>query len=170
MKASRKWWVCVGLAGALAGVLTVGLSVGPVHATPSTSKSTILAQAPVAPLHVFSHGRTFDGHLWLALLNTVGPSDGYVVDNKFDPGQNTGWHSHAGPSLIFVVAGTVTNHEFSDGRCDVSTHSAGSTFVDEGGSHVHMLSNDGAVPAETIAVQLIAQGQQRRIDAPAEVC
>jgi hypothetical protein len=39
--------------------------------------------------------------------------------------------------------------------------------VDPGGDHVHLLRNEGAVDARTIAVQLIPAGATRRIDAPA---
>jgi quercetin dioxygenase-like cupin family protein len=155
----------------LAGVLCLWLSTGPAaQATSSTSKTTVLVQAPVAPLQIVSHGRTTDGAPWLALLHTVAPSDGFVVDNKFDPGQTSGWHSHPGPSVIFVVTGTVTNHESTSGGCEVASYSAGSSFVDEGGDHVHMISNDGTQPAETIAVQFIPKGQPRRIDEPAPSC
>jgi len=38
------------------------------------------------------------------------------------------------------------------------------TFVDPGGDHVHIVRNEGAVEARTIAVQLIPTGQPRRID------
>ena len=41
------------------------------------------------------------------------------------------------------------------------------TFVDEGGDHVHVIRNEDAVEARTVAVQLIPAGAQRRIDAPA---
>jgi hypothetical protein len=41
------------------------------------------------------------------------------------------------------------------------------TFVDEGGDHVHVISNEGAVEARTITVQLLPAGASRRIDAAA---
>ena len=40
------------------------------------------------------------------------------------------------------------------------------TFVDEGGKHVHVIRNEGAVEARTITVQLLPAGATRRIDAP----
>jgi len=162
MKVSRSGWV----GASLAGVLGVGLYTAPVHATTSTVTSTILAQSIVPPVHVKVHGRTMAGDRWGALLRTHGLTDGYVVDNKFDPGQTTGWHSHPGPSLIFVVAGAVTNYARSTAHCAGKTYSAGSSFIDQGGTDVHMLINNGSVAAETIAVQLIPSGQPRRIDEP----
>ncbi len=151
--------------------LTLALAAGvgafaEVHATPSTATSTVLAQAKVAPIDVSVHRRTAGGKHWRAEIKTRGQSDGYVVDNVFKPGQSTGWHSHPGPSLIFVVSGAVTNYVDRTHRCKGVTHKAGTSFVDAGGRDVHMLRDDADVPAETIAVQLIPSGQERRVDKP----
>jgi hypothetical protein len=161
-----KSWVLAGLAG----VLGAGLGAAEVHATPSTATSTVLAQATVAPLHIHAHNLTLDGKRWRAVLKTRGLSDGYVVDNKFAPGQGTGWHAHPGPSLVFVVAGSVTNYESDARHCAGVTYQAGSSFIDAGNAgdadDAHLLRNDGTVPAETIAVQLIPKGLPRRSDVP----
>jgi quercetin dioxygenase-like cupin family protein len=113
-----------------------------------------------------AHGTTVDGKPWGVLLRTHGLTDGYVVDNKFLPGQTTGWHSHPGPSIVYVVAGSITNYESSQRHCAGVTYAAGSQFVDAGGTDVHMLRNNGSVPAETIAVQFVPDGLQRRMDKP----
>lgn len=151
----------------LVGVLASGMGVAAeVQATPSTATSTVLVQASVAPLHLTVHNRTITGKRWSAELESHGLSDGYVVDNKFEPGQGTGWHSHPGPSLVFVVSGSVTNYKSAAPGCKGVTYLAGTTFVDAGGRDSHLLRNDGTTPAETIAVQLIPQGQPRRVDVP----
>ena len=110
--------------------------------------------------------KTVSGKPWLASLASYGLTDGYVVENDFLPGQTTGWHSHPGPSIVFVVSGSVTNYTSDQPRCGGITYQAGSTFVDSGGTDVHQLVNRGTEPAETIAVQFIPQGQTRRIDEP----
>ena len=89
-----------------------------------------------------------------------------MVDNKFAPGGTTGWHSHPGPSLIFVVSGTITNYLAKDPTCTGHPYSAGSGFTDPGGASIHMLRNEGMVPAETVAVQFLPTGADRRIDEP----
>jgi hypothetical protein len=61
-----------------------------------------------------------------------------------------------------VVAGAVTNHTADN--CAGQTYTAGSGFIDAGGDDVHMLTNDGTVQAETIAVQLLPHGATRRTD------
>ena len=151
----------------LAVALVVGGGAAQVQATPSTATSTVLAQATVAPIDVTAHNRTVAGKLWRAELETHGVSDGYVVDNKFLPGQGTGWHSHPGPSLVFVVSGSVTNYDSGVPGCAGVTYAAGTSFVDAGGTDVHMLRNNTAAPAETIAVQFIPNGLPRRVDKPA---
>lgn len=148
----------------LAGVLAVGLYSGDVLATPSSDlKTTILAKSSFDAIDVQAHTRPAD--IWRARIKTRGASDVYVVDNKIAPGGSTGWHSHPGPSLIEVVAGTVTNYMGDDRRCKPHIYAAGTGFVDPGGKDVHMLRNEGTVLAETIAVQLLPKDAERRIDA-----
>jgi len=162
----RLKWILV----LLAAVLGVGLYSGTVLATPSTVTTTILAKSRFADIDLNAH--SLPASLWRAQIRTHGSSDVYVVDNKLAPktatakGGTTGWHSHPGPSLIQVVAGTVTNYEGDDPTCTPHVYTAGMGFVDAGGKDVHMLANEGSVPAETIAVQLLPQDAVRRIDAP----
>jgi quercetin dioxygenase-like cupin family protein len=154
----------------LAAVMGVGLYSSTVLATPSTVTTTILAKSRFADIDLKAHSTP--ASLWRAKIETHGSSDVYVVDNKLaaktatTPGGTTGWHSHPGPSLIQVVAGTVTNYEGDDPSCTPHVYTAGMGFVDAGGNDVHMLVNEGSVPAETIAVQLLPQDAVRRIDAP----
>jgi quercetin dioxygenase-like cupin family protein len=103
--------------------------------------------------------------VWLSLQKTKGSSDLYVQTNTWAPGGSTGWHSHPGHSLITVTAGTLTAYEGDDPDCKPHTYTVGMGFVDPGGAHVHIVRNEGDVPAQTIAVQLIPAGQPRRIDA-----
>jgi quercetin dioxygenase-like cupin family protein len=170
----RKWIVALG-----AVLLGVAAYVGNVLATPSQGQATtILAKATVGNLDlrgqqvtttVGPDGRTYPNGLWLAWLQTHGSSDVYVVDNKFTPnGGTSGWHSHPGPSLIFVVAGTVTNFSSDEPGCAPQTYTAGQSFVDPGGNDEHKIVNeDASVTAETIAVQFVPAGATRRIDEPA---
>ncbi|HEY7398885.1 MAG TPA: cupin domain-containing protein [Gaiellaceae bacterium] len=153
-------------------VFGVAVYVGNVLATPAGGQSTtILAKATVGNLSLF--GRSFASptpggkpQLWLAALQTFGQSDVYVVDNTFIPGGTTGWHSHPGPSLVFVVAGTITNYSSDDPTCSPHVYTAGQSFVDSGGNDEHMLRNETGANAETIAVQFVPAGATRRIDEP----
>jgi uncharacterized cupin superfamily protein len=68
---------------------------------------------------------------------------------------------------VFVVSGTMTNYESDGEHCTKHVYSAGSNFVDAGGSDAHTLRNEGTTLAETIAVQLLPQGAPRKTDKPA---
>jgi hypothetical protein len=104
-------------------------------------------------------------NIWLSSQKTKGLSDLYVQSNVWKPGGSTGWHTHPGHSLIVVTAGTVTAYEGDDPDCKPSVYTQGMGFVDPGGDHVHILRNEGATDARTIAVQLIPAAAVRRIDA-----
>ncbi|HEY3924824.1 MAG TPA: hypothetical protein VGL75_09695 [Acidothermaceae bacterium] len=162
-KLNRRW---IATGAALAATAGIAVSSSPVQATPNTATSKILVQAPIRPTRVFTVNKTISGQPWAALLATYGTTDGYVVENDFQPGQTTGWHSHPGPSEVFVVTGSITNYSSDAPHCKGVTYAAGTAFLDAGGSDVHELVNAGTTPAETIAVQFIPQGQARRVDKP----
>jgi len=151
--------------------------VARVQATPATNPgfSTVtLAQGAFGEIEVFNHfissiptpGDRHKRNVWLSLQKTKGTSDLYVVSNTWAPGADTGWHSHPGHSLITVTAGTVTAYEGDDPDCKPHVYTVGQGFVDPGGGHVHLVRNEGDIPAQVVAVQLIPAGQPRRIDAP----
>src|SRR5919108_2452198 len=150
------------MAGAL---VAAALIVVPARATPSKDvTTTVLTRSIFDEIHVKAHAHPAD--LWKAQVKTHGQSDVYVVDNKLMAGGTSGWHSHPGPSLILVVAGTVTNYLVDDPSCTPHRYTAGEGFVDPGGRHVHLLRNEASAPAKTIAVQLLPKGApDRRIDA-----
>lgn len=94
------------------------------------------------------------------------PSDVYVVRNRVPPGGHSGWHTHPGPSIVSVKSGTATVYDGDDPSCAGVTYPAGTGFIDEGGDHVHMVRNEGAVELEVIAFQIVPAGSERRVDAP----
>jgi Cupin domain len=148
---------------ALLGILAVvGVYAGTVLATPPSGQSTTtLARAPFDPLKL----KARDGNVWQAKLKTRGLSDLYVIDNTFQPnGGTSGWHSHPGTSLVFVVSGAITNYMSDGHHCMQHDYTAGQGFVDEGGDSMHMIRNNGSVAARTIAVQFLPAGAGRRID------
>ena len=66
--------------------------------------------------------------------------------------------------MIIVTMGTVTAYEGDDPDCKPHVYKQGMTFVDPGGDHVHVIRNESDSPAQTIAIQLIPAGTERRID------
>jgi hypothetical protein len=58
----------------------------------------------------------------LVRLIAVDPSDVYVAKNTVDPGADSGWHSHPGPSLVIVKSGAATVYDADDPSCTGVTY------------------------------------------------
>jgi hypothetical protein len=143
-----------------------------VLATPQSGFSgTTIARGTFEDINIANHllrevgDSTPQKDLWLSLQKTKGLSDLYVQDNVWTPGGSTGWHTHPGHSLIIVTSGVVTGYEGDEAPCTAREYTVGMGFVDPGGDHVHLLRNEGAVEARTVAVQMLPAGATRRIDA-----
>jgi quercetin dioxygenase-like cupin family protein len=157
----------------VAVLLGAAFYAGSLTATPASGFSaTTLATARFDELKLKNKDVQRD---WESEFQTEGLSDLYVQSNVWAPvgdatfpaGGSTGWHTHPGFSLIIVTAGTVTAYEGDDPSCTPHVYTKGMGFVDPGGGHVHLIRNEGAVEARTIAVQLVPAAATRRIDAPA---
>ena len=138
------------LATPLCGVVTVTLAVG---------------HYPSGSLNL---GCESEIPKWELETRVKGDSDVYVTQHTFPVGAHTGWHTHPGPSLITVVAGTLTVYEGA--TCTKKVYIAGQSFTDIGCGDVHLVRNEGSVTAMDVAVQIVPAGQPRRIDAPAPAC
>jgi quercetin dioxygenase-like cupin family protein len=102
---------------------------------------------------------------WKAHIKTKGASDLHVIQNTIIPGGTFGWHSHPGPSLVIVKAGTATFYMGDDPTCTPHVVPTGSGFVDNG-NDVHVVRNEGTVDLVTVVASLIPAGATRRIDEP----
>lgn len=162
MRRKLTWMVLSGAAIAFTAVY-----VGKALATPASGfVGTTLAMGRFGEIDVFNQLIPHDRNVWLSLQKTKGLSDLYVQSNVWQVGGSTGWHTHPGHSLIIVTAGTVTVYEGDDRTCTPSVYTQGMGFVDPGGDHVHIIRNEGSVPASTMTVQLIPAGAMRRVDVP----
>lgn len=159
----------------LCGAVIMGVALfhaGKVSATTASGfVGTTVAKGTLAAFDVSNRivlpsttGEKEDAKVWVSKQKTNKPSDLYVQSNVWQPGGTTGWHSHPGHSLIIVTAGTITDYESDDPTCSPKVYSAGMSFVDEGGSHAHVIRNETTDVAQSIAVQLIPAGATRRID------
>jgi len=138
----------------------------PARATPACGLNTAilaLEHYPSGSLDLMCN--EFDQYGWFLKTIIKGDSDVYIVKNTFPSGAHTGWHTHPGPSLVTVTAGTITAYEADAPNCTPTVYHAGDSFTDLGCGDVHLLRNEGPVCAVTIAVQIIPAGQPRRIDA-----
>jgi quercetin dioxygenase-like cupin family protein len=155
--------VTASIATVSALVLVAALIVVPALATPPTGLTAEqVAMGNFSKINVTTHN--FPPHK--VKLKTKGDSDVYVIRNTFAPGGASGWHTHPGPSLITVTKGEITAYEGDDRKCRPTVYGAGEGFIDPGDGHVHLLRNETTEPAETVAVQILPNGAERRIDAP----
>jgi quercetin dioxygenase-like cupin family protein len=155
-----------------AAIVGAGTYTGNVLATdPSGFSGTTIAKGRFGDIDAVNQvlrefgDSTPQRDLWLSLQKTKGPSDLYLQSNTWAQGGSTGWHSHPGHSLIIVTAGTLTAYEGDKDSCTSKEYTVGMGIVDHGGEHAHMIRNNGAIEAKTIAVQLVPAGADRRIDA-----
>jgi hypothetical protein len=90
------------------------------------------------------------------------PSDIYVNHVIADPLGNSGWHTHPGPSVVVVKSGIATVYEVEGMNCVQRSYPAGTGFIDEGGTHVHLVQNASTTDTlEIYAFQIIPTGLTR---------
>jgi quercetin dioxygenase-like cupin family protein len=151
------------LAVAFVACAVGGFALRNTQATPPTAGFT--STPIVGPTVVDEFDSMAQADDWKARLKTKGLSDVYVTHFAIVPGGNGGWHSHPGPSIIAVKAGTATFYD----ECDDFVRQqipAGSGFVEDAGC-VHLLANEGSVDLEVVVIQIGPRGAPRRIDEPA---
>ena len=162
------------LFGLSAGMMVTALFYAtPAMATPPSGfTSTLIAQGRFGEINAFNEfippgtgPEWTKPNIWRSRQRTRGLSDGYVLNNVWDKGGTTGWHTHLGHTLIIVTAGAVTQYQGDDPTCTGTVYTAGMTFVDEGGSHVHIVRNETNDPASVVVFRLIPATQPGRIDA-----
>jgi hypothetical protein len=101
------------------------------------------------------------------LQKSSNTGDVVVSQIIIEPGGHFGWHSHPGPVLVVVKAGSLTTYDADDPTCTGITFPAGSVYIDDGYGDVHIARNEGSTPLEVWATFLdVPPGQSPRIDAP----
>ena len=89
-----------------------------------------------------------------------GPTEIYSVSNTAGPGWSSGWHSHTGPVLVAVTAGSLT---FYDKHCGKTVVPAGQGIIEPPNRPI-LAHNEGSTAAAWVATQLIPQGASKRVD------
>jgi len=78
------------------------------------------------------------------VIHVPDAQDTVIQQMVLAPGGQSGWHSHPGPVIVLVKAGTLTFYSRESTGCRTRVYSAGEAFVDSGQGHVHLLVNQSA--------------------------
>jgi hypothetical protein len=101
-----------------------------------------------------------------ALARAVKPDGAelFVQHARLSANQATAWHTHDGPVLVAVVAGSLIYEDAHANRCRRTTYSAGEGFTDPGFGHVHR-AIAGPSGAEFYPVYILPKGGAHLIPA-----
>jgi cupin domain len=142
------------------------LSPGEPEMTMGTgSKSTLLGRATFSDPkdQNFNVKRITDD--WHMEIKSKPAFDIAVQTITFDPGGQSGWHSHPGPVFIQVVSGTMTFYESDDPTCTPIVRTAGQGYLDLG-EHPHIARNETGLPAQNVVTYFAPPGAVLKIDQP----
>lgn len=103
---------------------------------------------------------------WHVELKATPTLDIAIQSIVFQPGGQSGWHTHPGPVFVQVVSGTTTEYKSDDPTCSPIVHPVGSAYVDPG-EHAHIARNETGTTATVVVTYLVPPGVPLRIDAPA---
>jgi quercetin dioxygenase-like cupin family protein len=90
-------------------------------------------------------------------LHAKGPSVVLQVKMTLDPLGEVGWHTHAGPVILVVTQGTLT--QYHSNGC-VSTHPPGSVIVEEEGDVHRVVNHSASIVGEGYATFILPPGAQ----------
>jgi quercetin dioxygenase-like cupin family protein len=145
---------------ALTGISLVALGAATALATaPSGETTTPLARGALVPANV--NVKVAGGHV---KLQTKGALDALMLSVSLAPGGTGGWHKHAGPLIVVVTQGTLTEIDAKCQRHDIPAgHAAFSPGTTTGKDE-----NLGSTPVVFNVTFLIPHGVAvPRIDQPA---
>ncbi len=157
------------LTGAFGSAAVIALAfAGPAVATPPASivSAPILARGDFIEAVGVKVKFDRDGHTNVS--NAPDAGEVVVQEITIAPGGTTGWHSHPGPVVVVVKAGTLTYIRDANGTCVSTPYAAGKAFVDPGQGHVHTAFNLGTENLVLYATYFdVPVGGSVRIDVPA---
>jgi quercetin dioxygenase-like cupin family protein len=113
-----------------------GISVGTAAATPASGVSAVTQRV------------------------SLGSFDFVVQFVRIVPGGTTGWHTHPGPTSVFIQAGELTLYQTD---CSSESFQAGERFS-QPSTDVHVARNEGPVTLVFVAIYFLPPGAPIRVD------
>lgn len=161
--------------GAIAASTLVWYADNPAEATPPSGVSfTVLSRAIVPEFDARrryreenQHAHGHPGRIWRISLEATRTIEVITVLFTVQPGGDGGWHTHPGPAIFTVSAGTLTMYDGNDPSCTPQHFPAGTGSIEADTSdHVHLLRNETGSIAQTIVTFLVPVGASIRTDLP----
>jgi hypothetical protein len=90
----------------------------------------------------------------------------FQVSSTANSGWTSGWHSHTGPVLVNMTAGSMT---FYASDCTRTTVTAGHGYIEAPNDPI-LVRNEGSVTAAWVTTQIIPVGASRRVDKTPGLC
>ena len=147
----------------------------PAQATaPSGVSFTVLNRATVPAFHARRMFREASantpsqgGPVWSIDLRATRMIDVVTVLFTVQPGGHSGWHTHPGPAIFTISAGTLTMYDGDDPTCSPNAFPAGTGSIEaDTADHIHLLRNETGIAAETMVTFLVPVGAPIRTDLP----
>lgn len=104
---------------------------------------------------------------WKIELEATRMVEVWTVLFTVQPGGHSGWHTHPGPAVFTVSAGTLTMYEADDPSCTPQSFPAGTGSIEaDSAAHSHLLRNETDTVAQTIVTFIVPMGAGIRTDLP----
>jgi hypothetical protein len=168
LRARRKLaLIAAGLATAISGLGVAAVALG----TPGTGSVSATTLADVTAVN------TVNMNVNRIKFRTKDPVRVVHIKNTGGPGFSSGWHSHTGPVVIAVTAGSLTFYDRADrggDECRVTTVTAPGGYIETAGEPIQVLNttpgNVNSGTAEWITTQIIPPGASTREDVTPGFC
>jgi hypothetical protein len=173
MKAQRK--LTHVFSGSIAALALGWCADRPAEATePSGVTVTVINQATVPEFDARRRYREEStnigrrpGRIWKLELEATRMIQVVTALFTVQPGGHSGWHTHPGPAIFTIKAGTLTMYDGDDPSCTPQLFPAGTGSIEaDTGAHIHMLRNETGSVAETVVTFLMPVGSLLRTDLP----
>lgn len=162
------------VSGIVAALSVLSYGGRPLEATaPAGVTFTVLNRATVPEFDATRKYRQesddpqLDKKIWRIELNATKMVEVWTVLFTVQPGGHSGWHTHPGPAIFTVSAGTLTMYEGDDPSCTPHVFPSGTGSIEaDSPAHNHLLRNESASVAQTIVTFIVPVGSPIRTDRP----
>ena len=155
----RRMLIFIGVAAALGLIAGAALATPVMNATAETARGP-LVDRPLAVNWKFEPGNRVK-------LQTRGDVEVAFQRIVIAPGGTLGWHSHPGPTVVTVRAGTLSFYHAEDCTAEIE-YATGQSFSNLP-NEIHLARNEGATEVVLFAVYFVPQSSPPvalRIDQP----